>query len=122
MTKNFKNDYEMVTVEHPLREMWRVYRKNKAALLGLFLFLFVLALTVVAPYFYQVDPYALAGAPITPPGKAGFFLGTDYIGRDVLAEIIYGGKATLTIGAVAALAITILGTIFGATPAIMAEE
>jgi peptide/nickel transport system permease protein len=114
MTKNFQNDYEMVTVEHPLREMWRVYRKNKAALLGLFLFLFVLALTLVAPYFYQVDPYALAGAPITPPGEAGFFLGTDYIGRDVLAEIIYGGKATLTVGAVAALAITILGTIFGA--------
>ncbi len=114
MTKDSLKDDSMVTAEHPLREMWRVYRKNKSALLGLFLFLFVLALTLVAPYFYQVDPYELAGAPATPPGEAGFFLGTDFIGRDVLAEIIHGGKATLTVGLVAALTTTILGTIFGA--------
>ncbi len=114
MTKNFQNDYEMVTAKHPLLEMWRVYKKNRAALLGLFLFLFVLALTVVAPYFCRVDPFELAGAPITAPGEAGFFLGTDFIGRDVLAEIIHGGKATMTVGLVAALATIILGTIFGA--------
>jgi peptide/nickel transport system permease protein len=112
--KHFRDDYEMVTAEHPLREMWRVYRKNKSALIGLFLFLFMLALTVVAPYFYRVDPFELAGAPTTPPGVAGFFLGTDFIGRDVLAEIIHGGKATIAVGVVAALATSILGTIFGA--------
>ena len=114
MAKNSPKDDSMVAPEHPLREMWRVYRKNKSALLGLFLFLFVLALTVVAPYFYRVDPFGLAGAPAIAPGESGFFLGTDYIGRDVLAEIIHGGKATLAVGAVAALATTILGTLFGA--------
>ena len=114
MKEGSLKDDSMVTVEHPLCEMWRVYRRNKAALLGLFLFLFVLGLTLVAPQFYRIDPFGLAGAPATPPGEAGFFLGTDYIGRDVLAEIIHGGKATLTVGLVAALTTTILGTIFGA--------
>jgi len=107
-------DDSMVAVEHPLREMWRVYRRNKAALLGLFLFVFVLALTLVAPHFYRVDPFDLAGAPATRPGESGFLLGTDFIGRDVLAEIIHGGKATLTVGLVSALMTTILGTMFGA--------
>jgi len=114
MTKGSLKDDSVVTAQHPLREMWRVYSKNKSALLGLFLFLFVLALTLVVPYFYQVDPYELAGVPATPPGEAGFFLGTDYIGRDVLAEIIHGGKATLAVGLAAALTTTVLGAIFGA--------
>jgi peptide/nickel transport system permease protein len=114
MATSLTNDLEMVTPEQPLREMWRVYRKNKSALLGLFLFLFILSLTIVAPYFYQIDPYDLAGAPTISPGEEGFLLGTDYIGRDVLAEIIHGGKATLAVGTVAALATTILGTLFGA--------
>lgn len=108
------NEFEIVTPEKPLWEMWRVYRKNKSALFGLFLFIFVLVLTFVVPHFYNVDPYALVGAPTTFPGEDGFLLGTDYIGRDVLAEIVHGGKATLAVGAVAALATTILGILFGA--------
>ena len=113
MVTDLSNEIEMVKPEQPLREMWRVYRKNKSALLGLFLFIFVLVLTLLAPLFYPVDPYDLAGAPTTAPGEGGFLLGTDYIGRDVFAEIVYGGKATLAVGAVAALATTVLGTLFG---------
>jgi peptide/nickel transport system permease protein len=103
-----------VAYRHPVLEMWRVYRKNKAALLGLMLFFFVLMLTLVAPHLYPHDPFDMAGAPTSPPGASGFFLGTDYIGRDVLAEIIHGGKATLAVGAVAAMTTTLLGTLFGA--------
>jgi peptide/nickel transport system permease protein len=99
---------------HPLWEMWRVYRKNKSALLGLVLFCFVLGLTIVAPWFYQQDPFELAGVPNAAPGESEFLMGTDYIGRDLLAEIIHGGKATLAVGAVAAMTTTLLGTLFGA--------
>jgi peptide/nickel transport system permease protein len=98
---------------HPLREMIRVYRGNKSALLGLLLFIFILLLTMVGPFIYRVDPFEMMGPPAIPMGESGFLLGTDYIGRDVLAEIIHGGKATLAVGAVAALATTILGTLFG---------
>jgi len=94
--------------------MVRVYRKNKSALMGLFLFIFILILTMAAPFLYRVDPFEMMGAPAIPMGESGFLLGTDYIGRDVLAEIIHGGKATLAVGGVAALATTVLGTLFGA--------
>jgi peptide/nickel transport system permease protein len=105
---------EQPGVTHPLLEMVRVYRKNKSALMGLFLFIFILILTMAAPFFYRVDPFEMMGTPAIPMGESGFLLGTDYIGRDVLAEIIHGGKATLAVGSVAALATTVLGTLFGA--------
>lgn len=107
-------DMEMVSAEHPLREMWRVYKKNKSALFGLWLFAFVIFLTFIAPLLYQVDPFAMAGAPSTPPGTDGFFMGTDYLGRDVMADIIHGSKTTLTVGAFAAMTTMLLGTLIGA--------
>ncbi len=115
MINHCQDNTEMVTIEHPLSEMWRVYRRNKSALIGLVLLSFILVLTLVAPFLYSTDPFDLAGAPTTPPGEEGFLLGTDFIGRDVLAEIIHGGKATLAVGAIAALATTILGILFGAS-------
>jgi peptide/nickel transport system permease protein len=101
-------------VTHPMIEMVRVYRRNLSAVIGLILFAFILLVTLAGPLFYQVDPFEMVGAPAIPMGEENFLLGTDYIGRDVLAEIIHGGKATLAVGAVAALATTILGTLFGA--------
>lgn len=106
-------DAEAVVI-HPLIEMVRVYRRNKSAVMGLFLFGLVLIITLVGPLVYRVDPFEMRGAPSIPMGEQGFVLGTDYIGRDVLAEIMHGGKATLAVGAVAALATTVLGTLFGA--------
>jgi peptide/nickel transport system permease protein len=114
MGKKVLDDGRMVTIAHSLVEMWRVFRKNRAALFGLFLFIVAIVLTMVAPHFYEVDPLAMAGAPATPPGRDAFILGTDYIGRDVFAEIIHGGKGTLAVGVVAALTTIVLGTLVGA--------
>ena len=113
ISTNSKIESAEQAVTHPFLEMARVFRRNKAAVLGMILFSFILILTLIAPFFYQVDPFEMAGPPAIPMGEDGFFLGTDYIGRDVLAEIIHGGKATLMVGAIAALATTILGTLFG---------
>lgn len=104
---------EMVTVENPLREMWRVYKKNKSAMLGLWLFSLAMFITFVAPFLYQVDPFAMAGMPSILPGQEGFFMGTDYLGRDVMACLIHGGKTTLAVGGAAAGTTMILGTIIG---------
>ena len=110
------NDLAAATTayRHPAWEMWRVYRNNKSAMLGLALLTLVFGLTLVAPALYPQDPFELAGIPNVAPGRSEFLLGTDYIGRDLLAEIIHGGKATLAVGAVAAMATTLLGTLFGA--------
>ena len=114
MTSDTQNVVAAESVTHPFIEMVRAYRRNKSAVIGLFLFVFILMTTLVAPLFYRVDPFEMVGPPAMPMIESGFLLGTDYIGRDVLAEIIHGGKATLAVGTVAALATTLLGTLFGA--------
>ena len=53
-------------------------------------------------------------APFTPPGHDGFILGTDYLGRDLLAGILNGGRVSLTIGLVAAAMSVFIGITVGA--------
>lgn len=65
----------------------------------------------LAPY----DPYKVdIGAVMAPPSIAHPF-GTDYLGRDVLSRVIYGGRISLSIGILAVLISGLVGTAVGAT-------
>lgn len=78
--------------------------------------LIIVALLLAAafgPTLYPVDPFDIAGAPFTPPGGDPF-LGTDYLGRDILAGLLHGSRATLAVGAVAALLTLVIGIAVGA--------
>jgi peptide/nickel transport system permease protein len=48
-----------------------------------------------------------------PPGQEGFLLGTDYLGRDILAGLIHSSKATLLVGASAAFCTLLIGISVG---------
>jgi peptide/nickel transport system permease protein len=74
----------------------------------------VLAVAIVGPWVYPVDPFEIVWAPLTPPFSEDAWLGTDYLGRDVLRTLIYGGRATLLVGAVAALLSVAIGLTIGA--------
>jgi peptide/nickel transport system permease protein len=76
------------------------------ALLGLA----VLALVVaVGPLIIDADPLRTAAGPANaPPGTPGHPLGTDSLGRDLLARVLVGGRASLVVGlAVAVLSLTV---------------
>jgi peptide/nickel transport system permease protein len=75
------------------------------------LFIIVLA-TIFGPHLYGVDPIDIAGAPFTPP-DVDAWLGTDYLGRDVLAGLLQGGRATLTVGGTAAIITIVIGVTIG---------
>lgn len=96
------------------REAWRVYRRSGSAMLGAVLLLIIVAATVLGPMLMGVDPMEMVGAPMLPPGSEGALLGTDYLGRDLLAQIVQGGRATLAVGMVAALVSVFLGVTIGA--------
>jgi peptide/nickel transport system permease protein len=104
-----------IQVEHPFKEMGRMFVRNKAAILGLGLLAVIIFSTSVGTLLYPTDPFAMVSAPLSPPGQQGFLLGTDYLGRDILAGIIHGGKATLMVGAAAALCTVLIGLVLGAT-------
>ncbi len=96
----------------PLVDFWRMFAANRAALLGLFLALVVTAVTLFGPMIYPTDPFELVGAPMSPPGVE-FPLGTDYLGRDVLAGIVHGARVTVLVGFSATLCMIIIGLIVG---------
>jgi peptide/nickel transport system permease protein len=111
---NSNESAEMMPVEHPFKEMWRMFFRNKAALFGLALLVAIIFMASIGPFLYRVDPFDIVWAPMAPPGEEGILLGTDYLGRDILAGIIHGARATLAVGAAAALCTIIIGVTLGA--------
>ena len=60
--------------ESPLREAWKMYLQNRAAVLGLVLLGAVLLLTCVGPLVYPVDPFEMVAPPMSAPGEYGLIL------------------------------------------------
>jgi peptide/nickel transport system permease protein len=104
-----------IFIELPERrylEAWRMFKGNKAAVLGLCMWGVIVFIALLGPLIYKVDPFELVGAPMTAPDSE-YLLGTDYLGRDVLAGIIHGARVTLIIGFSATLCTIIIGVIVG---------
>ena len=99
----------------PAREMWAAFVRNRSAIAGLALIALVLAMTLIVPSFYAVDPFDIVWRPLAPPGEAPTVpLGSDFLGRDVFAGIVHGGRASLAVGASAAAICLIVGIAVGA--------
>jgi peptide/nickel transport system permease protein len=92
---------------------WARFARNRLALFGMAILLAVLAMALAAPLLYPAGAFALAGAPLQPPGGR-FLLGTDTLGRDVAAGIVYGARTSLLIGVIATFAAVVIGSVIGA--------
>ena len=87
------------------------FRKNKLAMLGVFMFAFIVAVTIIAPMFI---PYEMVISQdvrnrLQSPNAEHIF-GTDELGRDMFARILYGGRISLLCG----IAIIAIAFVFGA--------
>jgi len=98
-----------------VRTFWQRYRANRGAVLGLGLFALVATTAIVGPLVYRTDPWALVTRPFLWPGdRAGFPLGSDAMGRDVLAGLIHGAYVSLIVGLAASAAAMGIGVTIGA--------
>jgi peptide/nickel transport system permease protein len=94
---------------------WRRYRRNRAALLGLGLFLVVVMMALTAGLVDPLDPLRRAGPPLTPPfTDPANPLGTDQLGRDILSGLFYGARISLLVGVIATLISIGIGVVIGA--------
>jgi oligopeptide transport system permease protein len=95
-------------------DAWRRLRKNRLALAGLLVlgtFVTIAILTPwIAPYAYDAQNLNLGA---TPP-SAAHWLGTDVFGRDLLTQIMYGGRISLAVGFVATAVALLIGISWGA--------
>ena len=96
------------------RKNVRKFMRNKLAMIGMLVMLIILLMCVFAPFFtpYRPDKPDF-GARVAAPG-GDHLLGTDKLGRDVFARILYGGRYSILIGITGAFGGTILGVILGA--------
>ncbi len=96
------------------QDAWIRLRKNRMAVAGgitLLVFMVLAILTPwIAPYGYETQDLDLgASAP-----SAAHWLGTDVFGRDVLTQIMYGGRVSLAVGFIATAVALLIGVTWGA--------
>src|SRR5258708_8737485 len=84
----------------PWRRALRRVVKRRGEMVGAFVVLFFVAVAVCAPLISPYDPIATNWSLVRKPPSAAHWFGTDEIGRDVLARIIYGARASLLAGVV----------------------
>jgi len=85
---------------------------NRQMQIGLILLLVLILVAILAPVLAPHDPYVLNDDILMAP-CAKYPLGTDGLGHDVLSELIYGTRTSLTIGLVAASISAVIGTTLG---------
>ena len=105
---------EIDQVQGPWREAMHMFMRNRSAIAGIVMLGLVLLVAIAGPWVLGADPFEIRAAPLTPPLSEDAFLGTDYLGRDVLTTLVYGGRATLLVGAIAALLSVTIGITLGA--------
>lgn len=98
-------------------EVWKRLRRNKMAILGMGVVLFLILIAVFADVIAPYDPAATDfSARLQMPSRAHWF-GTDNLGRDILSRVIYGGRTSLLVAALAELMAMVAGCFFGLTAA-----
>ena len=101
-------------VETGGRGALRMFLRNKAAAVGLVIFSLIVLVTIFGPGLYGTSANKMVSRPFLGPGsELAPPLGTDYLGRDILAGIIGGGRATLIVAAVAAAMTMTIGIVVG---------
>ena len=90
------------------------FLKNRLALAGSVLVLFLFVVSLLAPWLAPYDPNAIDLKNILASPSAAHWFGTDQLGRDVCSRMIWGAGISLKVGFVATGIAIAIGTILGA--------
>src|SRR5262245_33387476 len=105
---------ESVDTRSPLSLAWRRFRAHRMAMLGAVILLAIGIYVIVGSFAFTEDYANTLNLRFKwNPPSAEHPMGTDAVGRDVLARTIYGGQISLAISILAVTVTTILGTMFG---------
>jgi dipeptide transport system permease protein len=102
-----------------LAEFWYYFSENRGAVIGLWVFVVLVLLALLAPLIAPHAPNAqYRDAVLLPPvwqdgGRTAFLLGTDAVGRDILSRLLYGAQFSLFIGVVVTTLALVGGIVIG---------
>ena len=113
---NSSNEVKLSVKQNRALEVWKQYKRNKGAMVGLVILIILILIAVFADVIWDYDTDITAmqvGDRLLKPCLAHPF-GTDNYGRDMLARIGYGTRYSLSIGFVSVLMGVIVGVPLGA--------
>jgi peptide/nickel transport system permease protein len=95
------------------KDVWKRFRRNKLALLGLVFLVLIVLVAIFAPL---IAPYGITERTdqFRKPPSLDHWFGTDDIGRDVFSRVVYGARVSLRIGFVATIILVVIGLVLGA--------
>ncbi|MFH1562047.1 MAG: ABC transporter permease [Nitrospirota bacterium] len=98
---------------------WEIFKKNKLGLFGLGLLIFFGIMAAISPIMPLLNEMYKPMTGVDPnifqsnPPSGTHLLGTDFMGRDILSQLMYGAQIAFVIGITAALAGVLIGTVIG---------
>jgi peptide/nickel transport system permease protein len=98
----------------PLRvDVWRRFRQNRLAMVGLVLITLVALVAIFAPL---IAPFSITdrSSEFRQGPSADHLFGTDAIGRDVFSRVVYGARVSMSIGLGATAIALLIGVVMGA--------
>jgi len=110
-----KSEKAAVKRNSPAYEIWKRFKKNKAAMLGLAIFSVMVILAVFADVICDYDTQVIAqnvANRLKPPSAAHWF-GTDAYGRDIFARVVHGARISIVIGLAATVGSVCISGILG---------
>jgi peptide/nickel transport system permease protein len=97
-----------------MSEFWYRYSRSPQAVAAAVFVAVVVFLAVAAPLVARADPFSGTPNALLPPLSPNAPLGTDHLGRDVWAQLVYGSRVSLTVGILAAASSVVIGVVVGA--------
>lgn len=97
----------------PLKEFWKSFKKQKAALLASIFIGLLIVIAIIGPYIAPYDPFEPNYDALLEGPSASHLAGTDEYGRDIFSRLIVGAKISLMVSFSAVFLGLILGTILG---------
>jgi peptide/nickel transport system permease protein len=96
------------------QEAWRRFFRNRQAVLGTVMLVIIVLCVIFVPFFYTTPINKIDFAASTLPPSWAHPFGTNDLGQDILARILYGGRISIAIGIFSTLVTISLGTLIGA--------
>ena len=95
-------------------QAWDKFRHNKRAIFGVIVVLIVALAVLILPLVMDLDPFTTdAEAGFNTPPSAQHILGTDDVGRDLFARLLYGGRISLLVGIASTCVSVLIGVPLG---------
>lgn len=98
----------------PGRDIWRRFRRHRLAMISTYVLGFLILAVIAGPFVWTVPINEIDFSATLEGPSLAHPLGTDDMGQDLLARMLYGGRISLAVGLAAMVVATVVGVLIGA--------